>query len=259
MRTLAARSVAACSTAWCTSCAGTSTVSLTLSSASSSTWVGICAALNQTCYRPGPWTSKPPSGPGGRTSSTAREPVDEATLRELVDLARFAPNHKLTQPWRFRAARPGDARRGSRSSAGEKEAMKLRRAPTLVLATARPSDDPRARRGGSARDGVRRLRGPARRDRARARVLLAHAGVLRRAGRPRRRRARRRRARRRARPPRPDRRASRRPRSGRRSTRSSRRCRRPSMRARGVEPPRAEAHRDLNPARLPVPPRPRWA
>ena len=29
-----------------------------------------------------------------------------------------------------------------------------------------------------------------------------------------------------------------------------------AMRARGVEPPRAEAHRDLNPARLPVPPRP---
>ena len=29
------------------------------------------------------------------------------------------------------------------------------------------------------------------------------------------------------------------------------------MRARGVEPPRAEAHRDLNPARLPIPPRPR--
>ena len=28
------------------------------------------------------------------------------------------------------------------------------------------------------------------------------------------------------------------------------------MRARGIEPPRAEAHRDLNPARLPVPPRP---
>ena len=37
------------------------------------------------------------------------------------------------------------------------------------------------------------------------------------------------------------------------STRPHRRA----MRARGVEPPRAEAHRDLNPARLPVPPRPR--
>ncbi len=32
------------------------------------------------------------------------------------------------------------------------------------------------------------------------------------------------------------------------------------MRARGLEPPRAEAHRDLNPERLPVPPRPRgWS
>src|SRR5262245_212990 len=31
------------------------------------------------------------------------------------------------------------------------------------------------------------------------------------------------------------------------------------MRARGVEPPRAQAHRDLNPTRLPVPPRPRAA
>ena len=29
------------------------------------------------------------------------------------------------------------------------------------------------------------------------------------------------------------------------------------MRARGFEPPRAEAHQDLNLARLPVPPRPR--
>ena len=38
-------------------------------------------------------------------------------------------------------------------------------------------------------------------------------------------------------------------------------CDRPAraatVRARGLEPPRAEAHRDLNPARLPVPPRPR--
>ncbi len=31
----------------------------------------------------------------------------------------------------------------------------------------------------------------------------------------------------------------------------------PRMRARGLEPPRARAHRNLNPARLPVPPRPR--
>ena len=30
------------------------------------------------------------------------------------------------------------------------------------------------------------------------------------------------------------------------------------VRARGLEPPRAFAQRDLNPPRLPVPPRPRW-
>jgi nitroreductase len=62
------------------------------------------------------------------------EPVDEATLRELLDLARYAPNHKLTQPWRFRVLGP-ETRRRLDEAAGEKEAAKLRRAPTLVLAS----------------------------------------------------------------------------------------------------------------------------
>jgi nitroreductase len=69
------------------------------------------------------------------------EPVDEAALRELLDLARFAPNHHLTQPWRFRALGP-ETRARIEAAAGEKEAMKLRRAPTLVLATATLSGDP---------------------------------------------------------------------------------------------------------------------
>jgi nitroreductase len=68
-------------------------------------------------------------------------PVDEATVRELVDLARHAPNHHLTQPWRFRLLGPATRARIS-ELAGEKEAMKLRRAPTLVLATAALSGDP---------------------------------------------------------------------------------------------------------------------
>ena len=69
------------------------------------------------------------------------EPVDEATVIELLDLARFAPNHKLTQPWRFRILGP-ETRRLIDVAAGEKEAAKLRRAPTLVLATAKLSGDP---------------------------------------------------------------------------------------------------------------------
>jgi nitroreductase len=69
------------------------------------------------------------------------EPVDEETLRELIDLARYAPNHHLTQPWRFRVLGP-EIRARIDELAGEKEAMKLRRAPTLVLATASLSGDP---------------------------------------------------------------------------------------------------------------------
>ena len=76
------------------------------------------------------------------------EPVDEATLRELFDLARFAPNHKLTQPWRFRVLGP-ETRPRIEAAAGEKEAMKLRRAP-----------DARARDGGALGRSAHRRGGP---------------------------------------------------------------------------------------------------
>jgi nitroreductase len=69
------------------------------------------------------------------------QPLDEAALRDLLDLARYAPNHHLTQPWRFRALGP-ETRARIEAAAGAKEAMKLRRAPTLVLATATLSGDP---------------------------------------------------------------------------------------------------------------------
>jgi len=69
------------------------------------------------------------------------DPVDEATVRALVELARYAPNHKLTNPWRFRVLGP-ETRRRLDELVGENEAQKLGRAPTLVLATALRSDDP---------------------------------------------------------------------------------------------------------------------
>src|SRR5262249_45162597 len=65
-------------------------------------------------------------------------PVGEATVRELVDLARWAPNHKLTNPWRFRVL-GAETRRRVEELAGGKEAVKLRRAPTLGLAPAEGS------------------------------------------------------------------------------------------------------------------------
>lgn len=69
------------------------------------------------------------------------DPVDPETLGALLDLARFAPNHKLTQPWRFRVLGP-ETRAAIEAAVDEKEAMKLRRAPTLVLATAALTGDP---------------------------------------------------------------------------------------------------------------------
>jgi nitroreductase len=70
-----------------------------------------------------------------------REPVDEATVRDLLDLARFVPNHKLTQPWRFRLLGP-ETRQRLNEAVGTTETMKLGRAPTLILATAVLSGDP---------------------------------------------------------------------------------------------------------------------
>ena len=34
------------------------------------------------------------------------EPVDRQTLEELLELARWAPNHHLTEPWEFRVVGP---------------------------------------------------------------------------------------------------------------------------------------------------------
>jgi nitroreductase len=64
------------------------------------------------------------------------EPLPRAAIEELFELARFAPNHHLTQPWRFRVLGP-DALARLKDAAGPAEAPKLDRAPTLVVATVR--------------------------------------------------------------------------------------------------------------------------
>jgi nitroreductase len=70
------------------------------------------------------------------------EPVDRDTLLELFDLARWAPNHHLTNPWRFRVVGP-QAREALKLAAGEEAAAKLDRAPTLVVASVlQCGDDP---------------------------------------------------------------------------------------------------------------------
>lgn len=69
------------------------------------------------------------------------EPVDRQTLEELLELARWAPNHHLTNPWRFRVLGPGALAR-LKAAAGPEAAGKLDRAPTLVAVSAVRCGDP---------------------------------------------------------------------------------------------------------------------
>jgi nitroreductase len=84
--------------------------------------------------------------------------LDRATIDELLELARWAPNHHLTCPWRFRVLGPqalerlkraagelaaAQAPAGSDSdSIASGAAAKLDRAPTLIALTVERSDDP---------------------------------------------------------------------------------------------------------------------
>jgi nitroreductase len=70
------------------------------------------------------------------------EPVDRATLDELFELARWAPNHHLTNPWRFRVVGP-EALEALKRAAGPEAAAKLDRAPTLVAVSCLGTEEDR--------------------------------------------------------------------------------------------------------------------
>jgi nitroreductase len=72
--------------------------------------------------------------------SFGSDPVPRETLEGLFELARWAPNHHRTNPWRFRVLGP-EALARLKEAAGPAEAPKLDRAPTLVVASAVLSGD----------------------------------------------------------------------------------------------------------------------
>ncbi|MBC5798470.1 MAG: nitroreductase [Candidatus Eremiobacteraeota bacterium] len=85
--------------------------------------------------------------------------IDDAQVRELVEAAIHAPNHKLTEPWRFTVVR-GDARvrlgaawadceagrttltGAERDAYLRREAQKPLRAPVLIVVSTRTDADP---------------------------------------------------------------------------------------------------------------------
>jgi nitroreductase len=78
---------------------------------------------------------------GRRTHKAYRpEPVPREVLDELFELARWAPNHHLTNPWRFRVIGPRALER-LKAAAGPEAASKLDRAPTLIVCSCVQSGD----------------------------------------------------------------------------------------------------------------------
>jgi len=85
--------------------------------------------------------------------------VSDAVVRELVEAATWAPNHRLTEPWRFTIL-SGDARRGAGDKWGESAARergltgeaarafaqaqsdKFLRAPLVIVVSCVTAEDP---------------------------------------------------------------------------------------------------------------------
>jgi nitroreductase len=71
----------------------------------------------------------------------APEPLPREQLEQLLELARWAPNHHLTVPWRFRVVGPASLAR-LKVAAGPEGAAKLDRCPTLVVVSCLLGGDP---------------------------------------------------------------------------------------------------------------------
>jgi nitroreductase len=71
----------------------------------------------------------------------APEPLPSEEIDELLELASWAPNHNLTVPWRFRVIGPQTLAR-LKEIAGPEGAVKLDRAPILVVVSCVLSGDP---------------------------------------------------------------------------------------------------------------------
>jgi len=73
----------------------------------------------------------------------AAQALGPEVLDELFELARWAPNHHLTNPWRFRVLgeRARERLMGLAESEQPGSAVKLQRAPTLVAVSAQQSGD----------------------------------------------------------------------------------------------------------------------
>ena len=78
------------------------------------------------------------------TKAFGPAPVPRPVLEELLELATWAPNHHVTNPWRFRVLGPASLARLKEASEAQQPGSggKLDRAPTLVAVTTLVDPDP---------------------------------------------------------------------------------------------------------------------
>ncbi|MEX2108215.1 MAG: nitroreductase family protein [Solirubrobacterales bacterium] len=69
------------------------------------------------------------------------ERLEREEIEGLLELARWAPNHHLTAPWRFRVVGPRALER-LKEAVGPEGAAKLDRAPTLIVVSCLLGGDP---------------------------------------------------------------------------------------------------------------------
>ena len=72
-------------------------------------------------------------------------PLTRQEIEGLLEIARWAPNHHLTNPWRFRVLGPASVERLRAAAEGLKpgSSRKLERAPTRILVSALQDGDDR--------------------------------------------------------------------------------------------------------------------
>lgn len=84
------------------------------------------------------------------------DPVPPAVLDELFELARWAPNHHVTNPWRFRVLGPAALARLKAVADADKpgSSRKLDRAPTLIAVSVVQGEDEEQNREDRLATGV---------------------------------------------------------------------------------------------------------
>jgi nitroreductase len=96
---------------------------------------------------------------GRRSVAMADGDVDASQIRELIELATWAPNHRLTEPWTFTVIAGEERRRlaerwatiaadaqalegEAREASMQRDIAKVSRAPVLVVVSTRVDPDP---------------------------------------------------------------------------------------------------------------------